>query len=85
MSEKELGKAGILARVKSCDLTQVEAAEMLGVGYRQTKRLYRRFFELGADGLVHGNAGKRVQPQQSGEASQARSGFGEEALRRRAR
>lgn len=59
MSEKEIRKAGILARVKSDDFTQVEAAEMLGLSYRQTKRLYRRFFELGADGLVHGNAGKR--------------------------
>ena len=59
MSEKEVRKAGILARVKADDLTQVEAAEMLGLGYRQTKRLYKRFVELGADGLVHGNAGKR--------------------------
>ena len=59
MSEKEVRKAGILARVKADDFTQVEAAEMLGLSYRQTKRLYRRYFELGADGLVHGNAGKR--------------------------
>lgn len=47
MSEKEVRTVGILARVKAGDLTQVEAAEMLGLCYRQTKRLYRRFVELG--------------------------------------
>ena len=57
MSEKEVRK--ILARVKADELTQVEAAGMLGLCYRQTKRLYRRFLEFGADGLEHGNAGKR--------------------------
>jgi len=59
MNEKEIRRAGVLSRVKAEDLTQVEAAEMLGLCYRQTRRLYRRFFDLGADGLVHGNAGRR--------------------------
>jgi len=59
MSDKEVRTAGVLARVKADELTQVEAAEMLGLSYRQTKRLYRRFVKRGADGLVHGNAGKR--------------------------
>ena len=58
MSEKEVRTAGVLARVKADDLTQVEAAEVLGLSYRQTKRLYRRFVKRGTDGLVHGNAGK---------------------------
>jgi len=48
-----------LDRVKSAELTQVEAAEILGLSYRQTKRLYRRFLKLGMDGLVHGHVGKR--------------------------
>ena len=59
MSEKEVRGAGILSRVKADELTQVEAAEMLNLSYRQTKRLYRRFVKLAADGLIHGNAGKR--------------------------
>ena len=46
MSEKEVRKAGVFSRVKAEDLTQVEASEILGLCYRQTKRLYRRFFEL---------------------------------------
>jgi hypothetical protein len=48
-----------LDRVKSEELTQMEAAEILGLSYRQTKRLYRRFLKLGASGLVHGHVGKR--------------------------
>ena len=59
MSNKETKRSGVLERVKSEDLTQVEAAEILGLSYRQTKRLYRRFVEFGARGLVHGQAGKR--------------------------
>ena len=59
MNERERRKSGVLDRVKSEDLTQVEAAEILGLSYRQTKRLYRRFLKLGAEGLVHGHVGKR--------------------------
>jgi len=36
----------------------VEAAGVLGVSYRQTKRIYRRYREEGASGLVHRNVGK---------------------------
>lgn len=59
MNERETRRCGVLDRVKSEDLTQVEAAEILGLSYRQTKRLYRRFLKLGGEGLVHGHVGKR--------------------------
>jgi transposase len=59
MNERETRRSGVLDRVKSEELTQVEAAEILGLSYRQTKRLYRRFLKLGVDGLVHGHVGKR--------------------------
>ena len=58
MSEEEVRRAGVLKRVKAGEVTQVEASEMLGVSYRQVKRIYRRFVERGAKGLVHGSAGK---------------------------
>lgn len=58
MSEREARIAGVLSRVEGGELTQVEGSEMLGLSYRQTKRLYRRYAERGASGLVHGNAGK---------------------------
>jgi transposase len=59
MSEQETRRAGVLERVKAGELKQVEAAAMLGLSYRQTKRLYARYERSGAGGLVHGNAGKR--------------------------
>jgi transposase len=58
MSEEEVRRAGVLKRVKGCELTQVEAAEMLGLSYRQLKRVYRRYGQEGAKGLVHRSAGK---------------------------
>ena len=59
MSEKEVRRAGVLARVKEGKLKLVSAAEILGISYRQTKRLWRRYRRRGAVGLVHGNAGRR--------------------------
>jgi transposase len=59
MSEEETRRAGVLKRVQSGELAQVEAAEILRISYRQLKRIYRRFRRQGAKGLVHRNAGKR--------------------------
>ena len=59
MSEEEVRRAGVLKRVKAGELSQVEAAEILDLSYRQVKRLYRRFRRLGTKALVHGNAGRR--------------------------
>ena len=59
MSGKELGRVSILARVKAGTLTVRSAAVLLGVGYRQAKRLVRRYRAGGAKGLAHGAAGRR--------------------------
>jgi len=58
MSEEEIRRAGVLKRVKEEELTQVEAAEMLGVSYRQLKRIYVRYRKAGAAGLIHASTGK---------------------------
>ena len=58
MSDEEVRRSGVLKRVKAGELTQVEAAEMLALSYRQLKRLYGRFVEGGAKALVHRSAGK---------------------------
>lgn len=58
MSEEEVRRAGVLKRVKGGELTQVEAAEMLGLSYRQLRRIYVRYRESGAKGLVHRSAGR---------------------------
>lgn len=59
MSAKELDRVGVMARVGSGELKLVQAAGLLGVSYRQAKRLRKVFRERGALGLKHGNAGRR--------------------------
>ena len=58
MSCKELRRAGVLARVESGELKLVDAAVVMGVSYRQSKRLARRYGEMGTEGLKHGSAGR---------------------------
>jgi transposase len=59
MSQRELGRVEVLARVKSRQLRQVDAAVLLRLSYRQTKRLWKRYREEGAAGLKHRSAGRR--------------------------
>src|SRR5215831_9328883 len=59
MSERELGRAEVLARVKRRELRVVDAAVLMGVCYRQGKRLWKRYREEGAEGLKHRSAGRR--------------------------
>jgi len=59
MSEEELRRVEVMARVKSNELRVVDAASLLGVSYRQAKRLWKRYREEGAAGLKHRSAGRR--------------------------
>ena len=58
MSSKELRGAGVLARVGSGELKLVDAAVLMGMSYRQSKRLVKRYREEGTQGLKHGSAGR---------------------------
>ena len=65
MSQKERQRIGIMAGVKAGELSVVEAAEVLGLGYRQTKRVWQRYRADGDKGLVHrlrGRPGLRRKP-----------------------
>jgi hypothetical protein len=42
MSERELGRVEVLARVASEELRLVDAARLLEVSYRQTERVWKR-------------------------------------------
>ena len=53
MSRKERDRMTIMVGVKRAEVTQVQAAEMLGLSYRQTKRVWRRYQAEGDAGLVH--------------------------------
>jgi transposase len=59
MSGRELSRVQVLGRVKAGDLTLVDAATVMGVSYRQAKRLWRRFTRGGAKALRHQQAGRR--------------------------
>src|SRR6267378_7320096 len=58
MSQKELRRVEVLARVKRRDLKVVDAASLVNVSYRQAKRLWKRYREEGAAGLQHRSAGR---------------------------
>jgi len=65
MNRKERDRIAIMRGIKSQALTQVQAAQLMGVGYRQVKRVWRRYQDEGEAGLVHrlrGRAGLRCQP-----------------------
>jgi len=65
MSRKERNRLKIMAGVKAKELSQVQAAELIGLGYRQAKRVWRRYREEGDAGLVHrlrGKPGLRRKP-----------------------
>lgn len=58
MSRGELRRVEVMARVGSEELRVVDAARILGLSYRQGKRLWRRYREEGAAGLQHRSAGR---------------------------
>src|SRR5512137_640863 len=58
MSLKERDRIKVMAGVKAKELSQVQAAELLGLSYRQVKRVWRRYQDQGDGGLVHRLRGK---------------------------
>lgn len=65
MSQRERVRLVVMQQVKEQELTVAEASEVLGLSYRQTKRVWRRYRLEGDRGLVHGlrgKAGKRAKP-----------------------
>ncbi len=67
MSTRELRRAEVLGRVKSKTLRLTDAAKILELSYRQTKRLWKRYRGEGAKGLQHRSAGRgsnRAKPEE---------------------
>lgn len=58
MSKKEREQLKIFVRVKRGELNLKEASELSTVGYRQCRRQYRRWRQLGDRGLVHRSRGR---------------------------
>jgi len=58
MSAKERIRLEALSRVKRKELKVVEAAELMGLSVRQSRRVWKRFQSQAAGGLVHGLRGR---------------------------
>lgn len=58
MSEKERRRLEVLSRVRDGDLTLVKGAELMGVSYRQAKRVFALYQTHGDEALTHGLRGK---------------------------
>ena len=57
MSRKERETLMVMGRVERKEMKLMEAAEVLGVTYRQSRRRYKRYREGGAAALVHRSRG----------------------------
>src|SRR5688572_9817916 len=64
MSLQERKRLEVFSRVHLGEMTLVEASELLGLSYRQTKRVWGRYQSAGDTGLVHRGRG-RVSNRQS--------------------
>ena len=58
MSRNERDRSKIMAGVAQEDVTLIAASGLMGVSYRQGKRIWRRYQDEGDDGLVHRLRGK---------------------------
>jgi len=59
MSTDELNRLSIVQKIVDKHLTQVVAAEQLGLTVRQVKRLVKKYHDNGAEGLVSKKRGQR--------------------------
>jgi transposase len=58
MSRKERLRLEVLSRVRCRQISQGKAAELLGLSRRQVVRMYARFLQRGAKGLLHALRGR---------------------------
>ncbi len=67
MSKRERRRLEVFSRVEAGELKLVKAAEILGISYRQAKRIAARYRSEGDAGLVHRTRG-RASPRKLDEA-----------------
>ena len=58
MSQRERSRLVMMARVREEAMTIKEASEVIGVSYRQSRRIYKRYREEGDKGVIHRNRGR---------------------------
>jgi len=57
MSNKDIRRVELLKQVVDGQRSLASVSSAMGVGYRQAKRIYRRYRDEGPEGLVHRNLG----------------------------
>lgn len=66
MSAKERRRLELMGRIKRTEITLAKGAELMGISYRQSKRIWKRFQKSGDKSLIHGlrgKAGGRSRPE----------------------
>ena len=58
MSQKERSRLVVISRVREKAMTIREASEVMGISYRQGRRIYKRYVREGDKGLIHRNRGR---------------------------
>ncbi len=58
MSQKQLHRWHVMGLVQEGKITLKEAAEKIGVSYRQAKRIRKGVKRKGTNGVIHGNTGR---------------------------
>jgi len=71
MSLKERTRLAIFSRVKDLGMSIKEAAEVLGMSYRQALRIWHRYCEEGDKGLIHRSRGRPSNRRKPLEAREA--------------
>jgi molybdenum-dependent DNA-binding transcriptional regulator ModE len=66
MSKKERPRLGVMKQVQAKLVSLVVAARLLGVSYRQAKRVWRRYQDQGDSGLVHCGRGRKGNRSKAG-------------------
>jgi len=76
LSRKELSRVDVMGRLKADSLQAQEAAEFLGLSYRQGKRVWARYRGVGAQALQHWQPRARLQPSSPRGVSPSGAGSG---------
>lgn len=63
MNKRERRRLEVFSRVRSGELRLVEASKLLGLGYRQTLRVWQRYDQEGDGALVHRGRGRASNRQ----------------------
>lgn len=70
MSTKEISRLKVMGQLQEKRITQKVAAKVIGISERQVKRLWKRYREKGASGLVSGRRGKPSNNRMAAETMQ---------------